>query len=132
MADTFHISVITPERAVLDSEATFAVVPAHDGELGILARRAPLLYRLGAGLLRVETPAGKRAIFVAGGFAQMVENRLTILTEIAKEPDKIERAAAERALAEAQAMKGVTDAEFQTRQRALAAARAELRLAARK
>ena len=132
MADTFHISVITPERAVLDSEATFAVVPAHDGELGILARRAPLLYRLGAGLLRVETPEGKRAIFVAGGFAQMVENRLTILTEIAKEPDKIERAAAERALAEAQAMKGVTDAEFQTRQRALAAARAELRLAARK
>jgi F-type H+-transporting ATPase subunit epsilon len=131
MADTFHISVITPERAVLESEASFAVVPAHDGELGILRNRAPLLYRLGAGLLRVETPEGKRALFVAGGFAQMVENRLTILTEVAKEPDKIDRAAAERALAEAQAMKGVTDAEFKARQRALAAARAELRLAGR-
>jgi F-type H+-transporting ATPase subunit epsilon len=132
MADTFHISVITPERAVLESDATFAAVPAHDGELGILSHRAPLLYRLGAGLLRVDTTEGKRALFVAGGFAQMVENRLTILTEVAKEPDQIERAGAERALAEAQAMKGVTDAEFQARQRALAAARAELRLAARK
>jgi F-type H+-transporting ATPase subunit epsilon len=132
MADTFHISVITPERAVLESDATFAAVPAHDGELGILSHRAPLLYRLGAGLLRVDTTEGKRALFVAGGFAQMVENRLTILTEVAKEPDKLERAAAERALAEAQAMKSVTDAEFRARQRALAAARAELRLAARK
>jgi F-type H+-transporting ATPase subunit epsilon len=131
MADTFHVSVITPERAVLETEATFAAVPAHDGELGILRNRAPLLYRLGAGLLRVESPEGKHALFVAGGFAQMVGNRLTILTEVAKEPDKIERAAAERALAEAEAMKGKTDAEYRSRQRALAAARAELRLAAR-
>jgi F-type H+-transporting ATPase subunit epsilon len=129
MANTFHVSVITPERAVLESDATFAAVPAHDGELGILHNRAPLLYRLGAGLLRLDTPAGKRALFVAGGFAQMVENRLTILTEVAKDVDQLDRAAAERALADAQAMKGVTDAEFKTRQRALASARAQLRLA---
>jgi F-type H+-transporting ATPase subunit epsilon len=131
MANTFHISVITPERAVLDAEASFAAVPAHDGELGILRNRAPFLYRLGAGLLRVETPEGKHALFVAGGSAQRVANRLTILTEVAREPQKIDRAAAERALAEAQAMKGVTDAEFKARQRALASARAQLRLAAR-
>ncbi len=131
MASTFHVSVITPERAVLESEATFAAVPAHDGELGILHNRAPLLYRLGAGLLRLDTPSGKRALFVAGGFAQMVENRLTILTEVAREVDQLDRAAAERQLAEAQAMKGTTDAEFNSRQRALASARAQLRLVLR-
>ncbi|HVR08653.1 MAG TPA: ATP synthase F1 subunit epsilon [Thermoanaerobaculia bacterium] len=131
MANTFHISVITPERAVLESEAVFAAVPAHDGELGILHNRAPMLYRLGAGLLRLDTPAGKRALFVSGGFAQMVENRLTILTEAARELDQLDRAAAERALADAQAMKGVTDAEHNARQRALASARAQLRLAQR-
>jgi|SRR5579864_1129061 len=129
MADTFHISVITPERAVLETDATFAAVPAHDGELGILRNRAPMLYRLGAGLLRVDTPEGKRALFVAGGFAQMVDNRLTILTEVAKPLDQLDRAAAERALAAAQAMKSLGDAEWKARQRALAAARAELRLA---
>jgi F-type H+-transporting ATPase subunit epsilon len=128
MANTFHLSVITPERAVLETDATFAAVPAHDGEIGILKDRAPMLYRLGAGLLRADTPEGKRALFVAGGFAQMVENRLTILTEVAKELDKIDRAAAERALSEAEAMKGVTESEFNLRQRALASARAQLRL----
>jgi F-type H+-transporting ATPase subunit epsilon len=131
MANTFHVSVITPERAVLESDATFAAVPAHDGELGILHNRAPMLYRLGAGLLRLDTPEGKRALFVAGGFAQMVDNRLTILTEVAKEVDQLERAAAERALADAQAMRGVTEIEFKARQRALASARAQLRLALR-
>ena len=129
MANTFHVSVITPERAVLESDATFAAVPAHDGELGILHNRAPLLYRLGAGLLRLDTPTGKRALFVAGGFVQMVENRLTILTEVARDVDQLDRAAAERALADARAMKGVTEAEFNARQRALASARAQLRLA---
>jgi F-type H+-transporting ATPase subunit epsilon len=131
MANTFHISVVTPERAVLEGDATFAAVPAHDGELGILKDRAPLLYRLGAGLLRVDTTEGKRALFVAGGFAQMVDNRLTILTEVARELDKLDRAAAERALADAKAMKGVTEVEWKARQRALASARAQLRLAPR-
>src|SRR6202049_462231 len=129
MANTFHISVIIPERAVLETDATFAAVPAHDGELGILENRAPMLYRLGAGLLRVDTPEGKRALFVAGGFAQMVDNRLTILTEVAKQPDQLGPAAAERALVDAQAMQSRTGAEWKARQRALAAARAELRLA---
>lgn len=131
MANTFHVSVITPERAVLETEAAFAAVPAHDGELGILKDRAAMLYRLGAGLLRLDTPEGKRALFVAGGFAQMVDNRLTILTEVAKEPAELDRAAAERALADAEAMKGVSDPEFKARQRALASARAQLRLAPR-
>ena len=116
---------------MLEGDATFAAVPAHDGELGILRNRAPLLYRLGAGLLRVDTTEGKRALFVAGGFAQMLDNRLTILTEVARELDKLDRAGAERALADAKAMKGVTDAEHQARQRALASARAQLRLAPR-
>jgi F-type H+-transporting ATPase subunit epsilon len=131
MAETFHLSIITPERAVLETDATFAAVPAHDGELGILRNRAPMLYRLGAGLLRVDSPEGKRTFFVAGGFAQMVENRLTILTEVAKDPEQLDHAAAERALADAQAMKGTTEAEHAARERALASARAQLRLARR-
>jgi F-type H+-transporting ATPase subunit epsilon len=131
MANTFHLSVITPERAVLDTEATFAALPAWDGELGILRNRAPMLYRLGAGLLRADTAEGKRALFVAGGFAQMVDNRLTVLTEVAREPDKLDRAAAEQALTAALAMKSTTEADWNARERALASARAQLRLAGR-
>ena len=85
MADTFHVSVITPERAVLETEATFVAFPAWDGEVGILRNRAPLLYKLGKGELRVQSPQGNHKLRVEGGFAQMVDNRLTILTEQARE-----------------------------------------------
>ena len=46
--NTFHCSVITPERAVLETEATFVAFPAWDGEVGILHDRAPLLFKMGA------------------------------------------------------------------------------------
>lgn len=129
-SQTFHLAVITPERAMLETEATFVAFPAHDGEVGVLRNRAPLLFRMGAGLLRAETPEGEQRLFVDGGFAQMVDNRLTILTEQARRPEEIDRAAAERALATALAMPAGTDAEYAARERAMASARAQLRLAA--
>lgn len=102
--DRFHCSVITPERAVLETDATFVALPAHDGELGVLRNRAPMLYKLGTGELRVETPEGKHSLFVDGGFAQMVDNRLTLLTEQAKRIEEIDSAAVERAAAEARSL----------------------------
>ena len=110
--DTFHCSVITPERAVLEADATFVAFPAHDGEVGILPGRAPLLFKLGIGVLRVESGTGEEQLFVDGGFAQMVDNRLTLLTEQAKRAEDIDHGAAERALSEAKALPMVTDAEF--------------------
>ena len=127
--DTFHCSVITPERAVLETEATFVAFPAHDGEVGILRNRAPLLYKMGSGVLRVESPEGNHRLFVDGGFAQMVENRLTLLTEQAKRIEEIDRAAAERLLGEAQRRRATTDTEIAARQRAIDSARAQIRLA---
>jgi F-type H+-transporting ATPase subunit epsilon len=131
VANTFHCSVITPERAMLETEATFVAFPAHDGEVGILPNRAPLLYRMGIGELRVESPEGNHVLFVAGGFAQMLENRLTLLTEQAKRIDELDAAAAQRALAAARAMPMKTEAELTARQRALKSAEAQLRLLAK-
>ena len=127
--DTFHCSVITPERAVLETEATFVAFPAHDGEVGILPGRAPLLFKMGIGELRVESPEGNHDFFVDGGFAQMVENRLTLLTEQARAVEEIDRAAAERALAEARNMPMVSDTEFAARQRAVRRAETQIHLA---
>jgi F-type H+-transporting ATPase subunit epsilon len=129
--NTFHCSVITPERAVLETDATFVAFPAHDGEVGILPNRAPLLYRMGIGELRVESPEGNHVLFVAGGFAQMVENRLTLLTEQARRIDELDAAAIERALEEARAMPAVTEAEFTARQRAVKSAEVQRHLLAK-
>lgn len=115
--NTFHCSVITPERALLEADATFVAFPAHDGEVGILKNHAPLLYKLGIGVLRVETPTEKHAFFVDGGFAQMVENRLTLLTQYASPVAEIDRAAAEKAREEAQSAEN-GDARQRAQQRA--------------
>lgn len=129
--DTFHCSVITPERAVLEADATFVAFPAHDGEVGILPNRAPLLFKMGSGELRVEGPAGKQLLFVDGGFAQMVENRLTLLTEVAKKIEDIKPDAVARQFEEAHKMPMKTDAEFKARQRMLDSAQAQRHLLAR-
>jgi F-type H+-transporting ATPase subunit epsilon len=130
--DTFHCSVITPERAVLEADATFVAFPAHDGEVGILPNRAPLLFKMGAGELRVESPQGNQILFVDGGFAQMVENRLTLLTEVARRIEEIDPAAVERQFEEAHRMPMKTDAEFKARQRVLRSAQAQRQILARR
>lgn len=129
MANTFHCSVITPERAVLECDATFVAFPAHDGELGVLRNRAPLVCRMGIGELRVEATEGEQLFFVDGGFAQVVDNKLTLLTSQAKQVAEIDPAAAKQALVEARAMPIPDDAAFEARQDAIARAQVQLRLA---
>ena len=130
MAGTFQISVVTPEREVLAVEAKFVALPAYDGEMGILHQRAPLLAKLGAGMLRVEEAGGaKKSLFIAGGFAQMVEDKLTLLTEEALDPAKIDSTLARTSLAEAEKLPNGTEAENARREAAFARARALARLA---
>ncbi len=79
--NTFHTSVVTPERIVLETPTTFAVVPADDGQLGILTHRASITTKLSTGTLKLETPDGVHQFIVHGGYAQMKDNALTVLTE---------------------------------------------------
>ena len=126
--DTFQCSVITPERSVLDCAATFVAFPAHDGEMGVLPHRAPLVCKLGIGPLRVDSLGKTEIYFIDGGFAQMLDNRLTILTEQAKRASELKRGPAEEALAQARAMPIPDDQAFDARQRAVKRAQVQLRL----
>lgn len=129
MAENFRISVVTPEREVLSVEARFVALPAYDGEIGVLAKRAPLLTQLGSGLLRVEEASGEwRELFVSGGFAQMVDDRLTLLTEEARPREEAANEAADELLARALGLEASSDVEFAVKDKALARARALRRL----
>lgn len=81
----FTLSVISPERKLFDGEARFVVVPAFDGELGILHGHAPLMALLGKGVLRVETTVGTRRFRVSGGFVQVAANEVAVVSERAEE-----------------------------------------------
>jgi F-type H+-transporting ATPase subunit epsilon len=129
---SFQCTVVTPEQQVLDEQVTHAVVPAHDGQVGILTDRAPLLVKLGVGELRLDVAGGQRRSFlIDGGVAQMKDNRLTILTDEAIPAAEVDPDEARAAVAEASAQR-VTDAEsFQQRQHRLARARAMQQMASR-
>ncbi len=127
-AKTFQCSVVTPERVALEVEAEFAALPAHDGEIGILKNRAPLFVKLDVGRLRVKTGEEQHVLYVDGGFAEMAENRLTVLTEDARQAEEIDRQAAEASLAEAHAMSARDDASAETRRRAVKRAKVQLKL----
>lgn len=128
-SDTFHCSVITPERSVLDCEARFVAFPAHDGEIGILRGRAPLVCKLGIGALRAEAADGEKLLYIDGGFAQMLGNDLTILTSAARSVKELNPAAAQKALDDAQAMTVRDDTSLEARNRAVQRAKAQIKLA---
>ncbi len=127
--DTFECCVITPEQEVLRCPATSAVFTAHDGEVGILLNRAPLLTKMGIGSVRVEGPEGDHTLFVDGGFAQMLENTLTILTEHSCDPSEINKDQAEQALTDARAVTITDEQSYIARDNAIRRAQAQIRLA---
>lgn len=84
--DPITCTVITPEKQVLEAQATQVIVPAHDGLIGILDHRAPLVCELGEGRLRIDLAGGgQKNVDIAGGFAQVLNNQVTVLTERAAE-----------------------------------------------
>src|SRR3954451_4863677 len=116
----FQCVVVTPEQQVLDESCTQAILPAYDGEIGILTNRAPLLAKLGVGILRLDLAGGqKRIYFVDGGIAQMKGNRLTVLTREAMLPGDIDVEAARAEYAEGTARKITDEKSFEERQRLL-------------
>ena len=128
----FQCVVVTPEEQTFDQTVTQAILPAHDGNIGILTGRAPLLVKLGQGVLRLDVQGGTRQQFyIEGGVAQMKDNRLTVLTQEALRPDDVTKESARAELAEATARRITDEQSFEDRQRRLARARALEEIAAR-
>jgi len=107
----FQCTVVTPEEKLFEGAITQAIVPAHDGLVGILTNRAPLLVKLGVGPLQLDiSDTRKEFFFVDGGVAQMKDNRLTILTTEAQRASDIDYEAARAEFEQAKLMRG-TDAQ---------------------
>jgi F-type H+-transporting ATPase subunit epsilon len=81
---SIHVRVVSPEKVVYEGDASALVVPAWDGQVGILPGHAPMLALLGAGELSVEVPdGGTQRYHVAGGILKVEAAGATLLTEYA-------------------------------------------------
>jgi F-type H+-transporting ATPase subunit epsilon len=125
--------VVTPEATVFDETVEFVAIPLFDGELGVLPGRSPLIGRLGYGELRIRQNGGKTSsYYVDGGFVQVADNVVSILTNRAVLADRINVQAAEEQLSAAVQRHAPTDELQAARERQINQARGQIRVAGRR
>jgi len=100
----FELSLVTPEGAVFDGEAEMVIVPGAAGEIGVLARHAPLVAMLKAGSTRIHVEEGDVREFATGpGFFKVEQDRALALVDDAVDAREIDEERARRQLEDARA-----------------------------
>ena len=101
MADgQLQLVLVTPEKTLLDVPVDNLRYPLFDGLAGIYPSRAPMVGRLGFGELLIRTPSGEQSYYIDGGFIQVQENVVSILTNDATALDQLDAAALRAELSE--------------------------------
>lgn len=124
--------VVTPERTLFDETVDFVALPLYDGEVGIGPGRSPLIGRLGFGEMRTKIAGETHRYFVEGGFVQVRDNIVTVLTQRAIAAEKIELPAATSELDLAKALPSTTEVLQDVKAKAIARARAQVRVASKR
>ena len=82
MANLFHLSILTPERAVFEGSVEYVSVPGTEGYMGVLAHHAGLVTAMAAGTLTVRRSDGvEEKVEVSGGFFEVSNNRASVLAD---------------------------------------------------
>ena len=134
MAANIHLEVVTPEKIVVSEEAQIVASPGSLGEFGVLSGHTPFLTTLKTGMIRYTDASGKEHhVFVSGGFAEALPDKLTVLAESAEISSDIDVNRAKEALARAEKRlaeeRTREDIDFQRARAALERATVRIRIA---
>jgi len=101
-SDKLQFEIVTPDRLVLKEDVDELQIPGKDGYLGILPGHAPLITELMVGELSYRKDKMTRYLSVAGGYCEVLADRVTLLAETAEKPEeiRIDRAVASKERAE--------------------------------
>ena len=104
------LEIVSPEKLLLSREVEMVVIPAYEGELGVLEGHSPMIVLLRGGMIRLYqgTEVTDR-MFVAGGFAEITPRRCTVLADEVIPVGEVSRAVADERLREAQAAYDAAD-----------------------
>lgn len=126
-----HCVVVTPEATILDEPADFVALQLYDGEIGIGPNHSPMLGRLGFGEMRIKQGGQSRRYYVEGGFVEVIDNVVSVMTNRADLADAIQADVAEELLATALGRPAHGTEQMEIRDRNVAQARAQVRIARR-
>ena len=101
---TFSLSVVTPEGAAYEGEAERLVVPGDAGEIGVLARHAPLVAMLRAGEIRIKSGGEWQSVAAGPGYVKVQRDRAIVLVDDAVRAEDIDVEQARREIEEAEAL----------------------------
>ena len=100
--DKVEFELVSPEKLLLSREVDMVVIPGAEGDMGVLPQHSPAITTVRPGTIVVyEGGAVTDRIFIAGGFAEVSDNRCTVLAEEAMPVEDIDKASAEQALSDA-------------------------------
>jgi F-type H+-transporting ATPase subunit epsilon len=123
--------VVTPEETAVEAVVESVVVPLIDGEMGILPNHAAMIGRLGAGELRLRTGDQLERFFLEGGFIQVADNTVSVLTGRAIPVEQLDATATEGQLESALAEPAVGMEQIEARDQLVQQLRAQQRVARR-
>lgn len=113
---SLRLRVLTPTHTVLDREVDFVLLRTKEGDMGVLHGHEPSAVLLDIGVLRAYVDKEQTELLaVMGGFATVRDNRVTVLSDIAEPPDKIEAAIARRERDRAENQKREQGADLEMR-----------------
>jgi F-type H+-transporting ATPase subunit epsilon len=101
MAETTQFELVSPERLLLSRAVEMVVIPGSEGYFGVLPRHAPMISTLSSGVIDIyEGGSITEQLFVAGGFAEVTEERCTVLAENATPMSEVDLAKTEASITE--------------------------------
>lgn len=130
--DTFGLKIIASDKVFYEGRCRNLVIPAPDGEKGILPNHENMVIAITVGIARMEIEEGKwQEVAVGTGFVEIVNNRVTLLVDTAERPEDIDvrRAEEQRERAEEQMRQKQSIQEYYHTQASLARAMNRLKLA---
>lgn len=100
---TFHFDLVSPEKLAFSGEVDQVDVPGVEGDFGVLSGHAPVVAAVRPGILTITTDGTHQKIIVLGGLAEVSDNRLTVLADVATSTADIDRAQFAETIAEMEA-----------------------------
>lgn len=94
MASPLTLRILSPDRIVLDEQVEAVRVPGVDGSFGILARHAPMIAAVAAGVLHYRQGGVERVLFVSDGFCEVADNVVRVVAEAGEKLVEIDEARA--------------------------------------
>jgi len=134
MLDSFQLEIVTPEKMVVRDNAESVQIPGLNGYLGILPGHAPLITELGAGEIAYRANGQSHRFAVAWGFAEVLQDRVTVLAETVERADEIDVGRAQRALASAEELlkSAQSESDFERATAKIRVAQARIEVAQKK